>query len=443
MTVTPLAGRKTILPRKALTADVYTLALERTAEAMTTFDRVCVSFSGGKDSTAVLNVALEVAHSSPRFSRHLPLRAVFFDEECIPFETDEYVRRVAQRDDVALEWYCVPFKSRNACSRLHPWWYPWAPESEGLWARPLPPEAITGLAGFPLWPIEGRPSWPNSNHLLAPPHLGNCAQLMGIRAQESLTRNLAVSRRSVDNYIIHMTGSGGNIWKVYPVYDWSTEDVWTAPAVMGWDWNRAYDRQEMAGVSHAAQRCSPAFGEEPLQKLHLFAECFPEVWDKMTARVPGAGAAVRYAKTELYGFGRIPPKPAGIAWPEFVQHFLLKHPPEIRAQVAAHLASMIRTHYTQTGLPIAEMAPNPVTGLSWRFMLIIAMRGDFKERKKPQYEVDMLPDGTRPPRTWTRFAADLAAVIAEGRTAELGHPGVFPADPWALLPDYAREATSP
>lgn len=58
----------------------------------------------------------------------------------------------------------------------------------------------------------------------------------------------------------------------------------------------------MAGVPISQQRCSPPFGVEPLQKLHPYASCFPELWDKMVDRVPGVGSAVRYALTELHGF---------------------------------------------------------------------------------------------------------------------------------------------
>jgi predicted phosphoadenosine phosphosulfate sulfurtransferase len=77
------------LPRRHLDTDVYTLALERMAYVYDNFDHVAVAFSGGKDSTAVINVALEVAHSDPRFERHLPLRAIFWDEEAIPYETED------------------------------------------------------------------------------------------------------------------------------------------------------------------------------------------------------------------------------------------------------------------------------------------------------------------------------------------------------------------
>jgi predicted phosphoadenosine phosphosulfate sulfurtransferase len=439
-------------PRRHLETDVYTLALERAAYVLDSFDHVAVAFSGGKDSTATLNVALEAAHSDPRFERHLPLRAIFFDEEAIPFETEEYVRRTGQRDDVALEWYCLPVQHRNACSRRSPYWWPWAPEAEADWCRPLPPEALTTLEGFPVWPPEARMSIPNSNGLFFPPALGNCAMMLGIRAQESMRRMqiLTMASKGRDQQWVvpygadsaHSHTSRGNLWKAYPVYDWKTEDVWTAPALKGWDYNHAYDRYEMAGIAHSNQRCSPAFGEEPILGLSNWAQCFPEVWAKMVGRVPGVGAAVRYAKTELYGFGHRPEKPDGMTWPDFIVHYLAKHDPKAVAQVANRVRTFTKTHYKKTADPIAGLAPHPLTGVSWDFLLMIAMRGDFKERKSSTTKVQSTNQAVDEPevkaREWRRYAEELAGELAAGTFADLAYPGRIPADPYTLIPaEYA------
>ncbi|WP_405759464.1 phosphoadenosine phosphosulfate reductase family protein [Streptomyces sp. NBC_01420] len=430
-------------PRLAAGADVYTLACERMAYVMDHHDRVMVSFSGGKDSTAVLNVALEVANSDPRYARHLPLRVVFFDEEAIPMETEEYVRRVAQRPDVALEWYCLPVQHRNACSRQHPNWWPWAPEDEAKWCRPLPPEAITTLPGFPIWPPSERLSIPNTNGLLAPPP-HTTATLMGIRAQESLIRAHAVRLRSVDNYIIKYKIKSkdrqaaaldrGNLWKAYPVYDWRTEDVWAAARIHGWDYNGAYDVMEMAGISPGSQRCSPAFGEEPLQKIHVYAQCFPDVWGRMSERVPGIGAAHRYARTELYGYGAKPPKPDGVTWPDFLTHYIAKHG-QAQPKVAERVRQIIARHYLKTSDPILPTAPHPVTGLSWQFLLTIAMRGDFKERRQ---ESNQLMRHSRE-TYWANYCTELADLLTAGTAGELAHPRPLPADPFTLIPDEYKD----
>ncbi|MEU9576255.1 DUF3440 domain-containing protein [Streptomyces chilikensis] len=415
--------------RVGLEKDVYSLAVERTRYVMEHHDRVMVMFSGGKDSTAVLNVALEAAHSDPRLSaRHLPLRVIFYDEEAIPLETEEYVRRTFARPDIAGEWYCLPVQHRNACSRQSPYWWPWAPEDEAKWCRPMPPEAITHLDGFPVWPPEERMTIPDMNGLFAPlPY--STAMLMGIRAQESLIRARAVTKKLVDNYLIPYKGktTRGNLTKVYPVYDWRTEDVWAAPKLLGWDYNRAYDLLEMAGVPPHMQRCSPAFGEEPLQKIHTYAQCFPEVWARMAERVPGIGAAQRYALTELYAYRDRPEKPAGMTWPEWLSHYLEKFRPKEAAQVAKRLRYSIGRHYRNTTDPIVYKARHPLTGVSWHFLLTIAMRGDFKGRKQ---EGGVLTQDDGP--LWDRYIAEVAEVGASGTAHQYGHPHEWPADPEAL-----------
>lgn len=437
-------GKRMSRDQVHLDTDVYTLACERTAHIMAIHDHCAVAFSGGKDSTAVLQIALEVAHSDPRFERHLPLRVIHYDEEAIPIETEEYVRRIAQRDDVAMEWYCLPLKHRNACARKSPWWWPWAPEARELWCRPMPPEAITHLDGFPNDPPEARLSAPDANGLLCPPHLGNSAMLMGIRAQESLTRLRSLLRNREHNYLIKFDEgtSHGNVWKAYPIYDWRTEDVWTAPARFGWDYNRAYDLMAMAGVAPWAQRCSPAFGEEPLEKLWTYAQCFPDVWAKMVHRVPGVGAAARYARTELYGYRDRPEKPADMSWPDFLLHYLNKFRPEDAALIADRLRVEIRTHYRKVTSPIVVKTRHPDSGVSWNWLLMIAMRGDFKNRKQAGQEFK--GDGTpETARTWRKYCDEVAAIIAEGQFPYLGHPGPPPADPYTLMPAWAREMTQP
>jgi predicted phosphoadenosine phosphosulfate sulfurtransferase len=438
--------RLTVKARKRtmLDVDVYTLACERVARLLDDFDGVAVAFSGGKDSTAVLNVTLEVANSDPRFARHLPLRVLHYDEEAIPYETEAYVRRVSQRDDVALEWMCLPFKHRNACSRTNPWWWPWAPEARELWCRPLPPEAITTLKGFPINPPGARLTAPDTNGLFVPPELGNVAMLMGIRGAESRTRAHAVTsvaRHGDVNYIKKFDGPTGygNVFKAYPIYDWRTSDVWTAPARLGWDHNEAYDRMAMMGISPGAQRCSPAFGEEPMQKLHMFAACFPEVWDKMCVRVPGAAAAARYATTELYSFGERPQKPPGMPWPDFVRHYLAKHWPKEAAVVAGKLHQEVYRHYRNTSDPIVVKAFHPLSGVSWDWALRIAMRGDLKSRNPAAYNIQADDLGRPTVGMWRRYAAELDQVLADGTFGELAHPGRPPADAWALVPAYARQ----
>jgi len=398
-----------------LASNVYEAACDRVAKCYEKYDHVAVSFSGGKDSTATLNVTLDVAEKLGK----LPVRTIFWDEEAIPFETEHYVRRVAEDPRVEMEWLCLPVKHRNACSNREPWWYTWAPEAEDKWVRPLPPEAITHVDGFPTDPAK-RYSIPEMSGLMFDPKIhGTSAILLGIRGQESLTRMRAVRRKATENYIVHYGPDSptyrGNLWKVYPVFDWTTEDVWTAPKLFGWDYNTSYDNMEMAGIKAHAQRCAPPYGEEPMGGLWMFSQCFPDIWDRMSERVAGAATAARYARTELYSYRSRPEKPDGIKWRDFLKYFLRKHDPAEAAEVAKRVGMFIDRHYAKTSDPILPTATHPNTGISWDFLLMLAVRGDFKHRKNPMF-ADSDEDRVK---GWARYNAERRELIDSGRIHEV------------------------
>ena len=404
-----------ILKKQKVDKSVLDLAYERLNSVFDHFDTVSVSFSGGKDSTVCLNLTLEVARQRNR----LPLDVVTWDEEAIPYQTEEYCRIVSKMPDVNFRWYCVPVVHLNACSRQEPYWYPWAEEVKDKWVRPMPPEAITEVDNYNGHIIGGRLSIPFMAPLLYPVEkYGRTACIMGIRADESLTRYRAVSQKTVENYIIHpkeeislseavkggvdisrfptrklsksgkqkmLSNNVGNFYKVYPIYDWQTADVWTAPQKFGWDYNKAYDVMEKVGMTHSAQRCAPPFGSEPLEGLWTFKECFPEIWDKMCYRVRGANTAARHALTVLYSNRKQPQKPDGMEWEEYIAYWIRKFPLKLQGTMSSRIQTLIKKHYDKTKDPILTKTPHPISGISWEFLLKIAIRGDFKARKLEPY----------------------------------------------------------
>jgi predicted phosphoadenosine phosphosulfate sulfurtransferase len=356
----------------------YDAALDRIRTCYDRFDHVLVKFSGGKDSTACLNLTIQVARELGK----LPVRTVFWDEECIPPETVEYMARVAARPEVALEWYCVPCEQRNACSTSSPIWYPWAPEDRDRWARPLPDRAITQWNYNKL-----RTSIAEMSTELTPASLGSYCQIMGIRTQESLTRLRAIiTKKDCDLAFISPDEFSQSSQKAYPIYDWKTEDVWLAPHLFGWDYNRAYDIMDQAGVSLADQRCSPAFGEQPLRKLWCFPICWPDLWHKMCERVPGVNTAVRYANSELYGFGNM--NDGSItSWSEKIRIELLKWPESERKELAQAIRQLVGQHGHYTADPLPEIEPHPVSGFCWREIAKLAIIGN--KLKRQQQKVDI------------------------------------------------------
>lgn len=351
--------------------DVYTAALDRIRYLYKRFDHLVVSFSGGKDSTALLNVTIEVARELNR----LPVHAVFVDEEAIHPPTVEYVNRVRNHPDVRLDWYCIPVKHRNACSNEYPFWYCWELGKEAIWCRPMPEGAITSCPHFRMG--DSFQEWMPR---IFPKELGNVCVLTGIRTQESMRRYRVIAQKKNDAFIT-AGAENGNSFRAFPIYDWSSEDVWKLIELKGYDYNRTYDVFNLTALHGRllTQRVCPPYGEEPLRGLWVYAECWPELWHKMLYRVPGVATAWRYANTELYSNHE---KPEHLTWRQALDVALESYTePEYRNIVTENINALIRQHYTKTPDGVPDDMAHPLSGVSWKFLYKIAVKGDFKGRQ--------------------------------------------------------------
>jgi predicted phosphoadenosine phosphosulfate sulfurtransferase len=361
--------------KQPVNKDCLSLTLERMEYLFDTFDQVFVSFSGGKDSTACLNTALQVATDKKR----LPLNVFTFDEEAIPPETVSYQYRVADRDDVKFYWYCVPIEHRNACSSKQPYWYPWAPEDKHKWTRELPAGAIT----TPL--VENRCGIPDQVGKIFDYRKGSVANIMGIRTQESMTRFRHIATKKGERAWIMPPSRYKFVQNCYPIYDWQTEDVWLAPQIMGWDYNRAYETMALAGIPLSLQRVCPPYGEQPIRGLWRFKTCWPELWAKMVDRVHGAATAARYANTDLYGCGvKDDDLPDGMTWRELVLSTLNKLEPRARQEAATAIKRCISVHQKRSKQPMPDDEADPQSGFCWKTLYIAAKVGGDKFGRQSQ-----------------------------------------------------------
>lgn len=355
--------------------DVYDLSCERMVKVFKRSDTVVVWFSGGKDSTVVLHVAVDTAKALGK-----RVRVAFFDEEVIPPETVEYCDRVRQSQPVDFDWLCLPIKHRNACSSRFPWWYPFDPACPELWGRPIPPFG-TVEADWPSF-VRGT-TMPLSTGMLYPPNFGTVCSVMGVRTQESLNRYQAIASVKRGHDAFFCSDHWKHVIRAYPIYDWATEDVWLAPEKFGWDYNRAYDVMSKAGIPLHNQRCAPPYGEQPLERLWTYHVCWPQLWDKMVVRVPGAATAGRYARTALYGYGEFDEKmkPESMTWRQFVHKKIAEFPAEDRALVAKGIKKLLDDHASRTREPMPEDEPHVESGLCWMRIAKLVIRGDIKGRK--------------------------------------------------------------
>ena len=355
--------------------NVLDAALDRIHNLYSQFDTVVVSFSGGKDSTTILNLCIEVATKIGR----LPVEAVFIDEEALTDETIDYVRRVMALPTVNLKWYCLPVKHRNACSRTEIYWFPWDPDKKDLWVRPMPPEGITKLKNF----TKGIDTHAEVIPMYYGLKYGRVADVTGLRAEESIRRRRMAENDRLECYIGEkpLESSKGNVWHCYPIYDWNSEDVWLYAGLRGFDYNRVYDTYSAMGMPLIKQRVAPPWGEEPLRRLHQYAECAPELWAKMINRVPGCNTAARYANTELYG-RKLKSPPEGMTWEMFTWLNLDKWEGEAKIDVAKSIKSRVIAHKKRTKRSLSQEVPDPLTGISWKYLSQVALSGDFKRRKE-------------------------------------------------------------
>ena len=360
--------------KEYIDTNVYDEAIKRISYIYDSFDKVIVSFSGGKDSTAVLNCALKVAKEKNK----LPLKVVFFDEEAIHPPTIEYVMRVAQNPEIDLEWYCLEFKHRNACSNEEPFWYTWDKDKKDLWVRDLPinVKLITSHPKF-----KKGMSFQEFCPYLYERNQGRIAMLTGIRTQESLRRYQVISKKKNDAYINSIAEAGQNQYRAFPIYDWSSEDVWLAVNKFKWDYNKTYDvfNQTKLYGDFLHQRVCPPYGEEPLRGLWIYSECFPEMWHKMIERVQGVSTAWRYGNTELYASAKS--KPENMQWSEYIKIIVDSYDHDSKLEVKATINKYIQSHFKKSKMKIDEETPNPISGISWKWLCTIAIRGDFKGRQ--------------------------------------------------------------
>src|SRR5690606_38192160 len=117
-----------------------------------------------------------------------------------------------------------------------------------------------------------------------------------------------------------------NVYNFYPIYDWLTEDIWTANAKFDWTYNKLYDLFYQAGISIHQMRVASPFNDYAKESLHLYRVIDPNNWGKMVSRVNGVNFTGIYGGTAAMGWKSIT-LPKGHTWESYM-YFLLSTLPE-------------------------------------------------------------------------------------------------------------------
>ena len=294
-----------------LKQNVKDAAYERFERLFNDFENVVVGFSGGKDSTCVLNIALEVAEKLDR----LPLSVLFIDQEAEWKGTVDYVSEVMHDKRVKPYWFQMPMVITNNASSYNRYSHCWNEQKKDKWIHPKSKLAITenkyGTDRFhDLFEKIFRVEFADKR---------SC-YVSGVRTEESPKRFVALTHA-----ITYQDITWGKVlnkkldhYTFYPIYDWSYTDVWKYINENDFSYNKIYDEMYKNGVKVNDMRISNLHHETAIQNLLLVQEIEPETWNRIVDRVDGA-SSIKHMKSDSFKCPKELPYMFE-TWKEYAEH---------------------------------------------------------------------------------------------------------------------------
>ena len=311
-----------------LDKNVYHSAIERIQYTFDNFDKIYVSFSGGKDSTVMLHLVAEEARKQNR-----KFGVLFIDWECQFESTISHVKELLNdyKDVIDPYWIQLEIMTNNSTSMYEPTWKSWDESKIKLWTRDKEKTSITEKSFFPFyfdnitfeefvplfgqWYANGEPT----------------ACFVGLRAQESLNRFRTIARDDVNRfedkkYSVKITDT---LYNFYPLYDWKAKDIWKYFGHSKKSYNPIYDKMYQAGLTIHQMRIDEPFGDEARKNLWLYHILEPHTWAKLVARMNGANTGSLYSQEggNILGNNKLS-LPEGHTWESFSKHLLDTMPPQ-------------------------------------------------------------------------------------------------------------------
>lgn len=346
------------------------------------FEKVYVSFSGGKDSTVMLHLVMEEA-----IARGVKVGVLIIDLEAQYNDTISHLENVIDMYDdyIELHWVCAELLLRNAVSNFQPRWICWDESKKDIWVREKPYQAadlsqydfyVPKMEFEEFMVLFGQ--WYGGGKLTA--------GMIGIRADESLHRYCAIARTKIgltyDGYK-WTTLVAKNLYNIYPIYDWRTQDIWVYHGKFPEKpHNQVYDKMNMAGVKLSDQRLCQPYGDDQRRGLWLYHILEPETWYKLIVRVNGVNSGALYVQENgnMTGYNKIT-KPEGHTWQSFCNLLLRTMPKKTREHYRFRFKKFIAGWQDRGYDTIPDEAPleleNKCWAPSWRRMCKVLLRNDY------------------------------------------------------------------
>lgn len=320
--------------------NVLEAARERVALIFRDFENVLVAFSCGKDSGVLLNLAYEHARDNGLLHK---LAYYYEDYEANYSFTHEYAERTFRTmTGCKRYWLCLPISAACAVSMHETRWIPWDDAKRDIWVRKMPDlDCVIHAENCPYPFVKGTKGFDARIQFadwFAKVH-GRTAVLIGIRAQESLTRRAiftSKNRKFMHKRLVYSKTIDKNVTNFYPIYDWQTEDIWGANCKLGWDYNKIYDLYYQAGLTVDQMRVASPFHQSGQDNLKLYRVIDPNSWGKMVGRVNGVNFTGIYGGTTAMGWRSIT-KPAHFTWQQYAMFLLETLPEDTKKKFLHHL----------------------------------------------------------------------------------------------------------
>lgn len=375
--------------------NVYDATIERLEKIFSENFAVYFSFSGGKDSSVMLQLANLVAKK-----KNKKFDVLFIDLEGNYKYTIEHVkelRNLSQIDE--FYWVCLPLVLRNSVSQLSTHWLCWDKRQKEFWIRDMPKDCINEenylskygwdffISGMQFETfIVSFAKWYQKKHD-KPVMCG-----VAIRTNESFNRFRAiVSLRKEKWKDCNWTTRVQTPWNLpiynfYPIYDWETRDIWIAVSKFDLKYNKLYELLYKSGLSiHEARICQP-YGDDQRKGLNQFKAIEPETWSKLLIRVGGVNFGNIYAKSLALGYMKLE-KPSHLTWQEYTIFLLesigIKNY-DLMIHYARKIERFIEWYEVKKGMPMRDFEPKHLESqkkiASWRRCAKMILKNDYYGR---------------------------------------------------------------
>lgn len=355
---------------------------ERIAKSFDMFERLYISFSGGKDSSVMFHLVMDEA-----IKRNRKVGVLVIDLEAQYSDTIKHIHEMVEQyaDHIELHWVCAELLLRNAVSNYQPRWVCWECDKQYIWVREKPEQAADlsqydfyvprmefeeFMVLFGEWYSQGKKT----------------GAFIGIRADESLHRYRAIVSRK-DGLMCDghkwTTKVARKLFNVYPIYDWRVEDIWVYHGKNpDKSHNRVYDQMTKAGVPLSQQRLCQPYGDDQRKGLWLYHILEPMTWYKLVVRVNGVNSGALYIQEtgNMTGYNKIS-KPDGHTWKSFCNLLLRTMPKKTREHYVARFRKFIAGWQQRGYTTIPDEAPHELEvkcwAPSWRRMCKVILRNDY------------------------------------------------------------------